>query len=260
MIIFERGKPMITFISPAKGFNDIDISGTSSPEYIIESKSIVNKLKTLGVNEISKIMKINSELAKLNYDRFINFKFDKNGTPAILSYSGLQYQNINVFSLTDDDLQYANSHIRILSGLYGIVKPLDSIYPYRLEMMTKINIDGHKNLYEYWSDKLYKSLKRASNGVIVNLASDEYSKCVKKYVDDNVKYITCIFKIEKNNTLKTLATASKTARGNMINYIIKNRIDNYKLLKNFDIDAYKFNEKLSNEDTNLVEYVFVKKI
>ena len=131
---------------------------------------------------------------------------------------------------------------------------MDSIYPYRLDLLTKISVEGTKNLYEFWKDDIYRELSQNKDEIIVNLASDEYSKSVKKYADKE-KYISCTFKVDKGGKLKVESTASKTARGKMVNYIIKNRINEPKLLKEFKEDGYVFREDLSSE----YEYVFVVK-
>lgn len=255
---------MIIFISPAKGFKSVEYKCSTKPMMIENSKEIISTLKKLSLEEICKIMKINEDIGKLNLDRFKKFKLDNNGNPALMSYDGIQYKNINASNMNKNDLQFANNHIRIISGLYGVVKPLDSIYPYRLEMQTKLNISNSKNLYEYWNNKIYKNIlgdiKSDKEKVIVNLASEEYSKIIKKYIDDDVKYITCTFKINKNNKLSTHSTYSKSARGKMVNYIVKNKITNFEHLKKFNSDGYSLNKEIISSDGNLIEYIFVKTI
>ena len=245
---------MIVFISPAKGFNETEVKPASLPVLIDKSKIIMDELKKFSEEDIKKSMKVNDKIAALNKERFSDFKFDKNGIPAIYTYSGIQYKNIDAQSFTEEDIEFAEEHLRILSGLYGVLKPMDSIYPYRLDLLTKISVEGTKNLYEFWKDDIYRELSKNEDEIIVNLASDEYSKSVKKYADKE-KYISCTFKVDKGGKLKVESTASKTARGKMVNYIIKNRINEPELLKEFKEDGYVFREDLSSE----YEYVFVVK-
>ncbi|WP_101773292.1 peroxide stress protein YaaA [Peptostreptococcus faecalis] len=250
---------MIVFISPAKTFKSYQQEGLQIPTMVDFSKKILKKLQILSADDLKTLMKVNDKIALLNYDRFKNFKFDKKGSPAIFSYDGIQYKSINPSSFNNDDIDFAQNNIRILSGLYGVLSPMDSIYPYRLEMMTKLEISPFKNLYEFWDDSIYSSLNSDSDGVIVNLASDEYSKSVKKYLDSDTKYITCIFKIEKNDKLKVESTASKKARGLMVNYIVKNKISDYHKLKDFNLDGFEFSEDLSTFGEQKIEYIFIKK-
>lgn len=244
---------MIVFISPAKGFNETNIEAQSIPEFLDDAKIIMNYLKTLNSTEISKTMKINEKLSLLNKKRFENFHFDKFGSPALLAYSGMQYKSISPEDFDDADMNFANTHLRIISALYGILKPMDSIYPYRLDISTKLSSDKIPNLYKYWNNKIFNSLKKDSQGVIVNLASEEYSKSVKKYITDE-KYISCTFKVFKNDKLKIESSSSKKARGLMLRYIIKNRIENTEELKNFKDNDFIFSKELSTDD----EFIFIK--
>lgn len=246
---------MIVFISPAKGFKeDIKIKAETTPILINKSKKIINELKNLTQENIKKLMKINDNIASLNLNRFSNFKFDEFGLPAIFAYNGIQYKNINATSFTNEDLLFAKKHIRILSALYGVLNITDSIYPYRLDFISKISIENSKNLYEFWSSDIYDNISEASDNTIINLASDEYSKSVKKYLN-NERFISCIFKVDKNGKLKVESTASKVARGKMLNYIVKNKINSPELLKNFCDCGYEYKKDLSTDN----EFVFVCK-
>lgn len=243
---------MIVFISPAKGFNEKNIKAESLPEFIDESQLLIDYLKTLSVLEISKIMKINEKLSLLNKERFEKFKFDMLGGPALLLYSGIQYKNIAAKDFNEEDLSFANEHLRIVSALYGLLKPMDSIYPYRLEMSRKLPSEDFPNLYNFWGDKIFNSIKRDSDNVIVNLASDEYSKAIKNYVTDE-KYISCFFKVLKNKELKLESSSSKKARGLMVNYIVKNKILDPEDLKKFNQAGFVFSEEYSTEN----EFIFI---
>lgn len=253
---------MIIFISPAKGFNETSPSPKQIPSQIEKSKIIIDSLRNMCLEELSKLMKIKEDLASLNIERFKDFKFDQNGLSALFAYSGIQYKNIDPTSLSKDDLDYMDKHLRIISGLYGCLKPSDSIYPYRLEMLTKLPLKYgntlHKNLYDFWSDSIYKDLEENSEGVIVNLASNEYSKVIKKYVKKDIIFVTCTFKVIKKDKLKIESTASKSARGKMLRYIAKNKINDYRDLMNFTEDGYEFRKELSKTEGNEIELIFTK--
>lgn len=246
---------MIILISPAKGFNEnIEIKADDTPALINKSKKIINELKSYSEDDLKKSMKVNENIASLNAKRFSNFKFDKMGFPSILAYKGIQYKNIDIPSFTDEDFLFAKKHVRILSALYGVLKVTDSIYPYRLDFLSKISIEGSKNLYEFWNSDIYLNLEKTKDDIIINLASDEYSKAIKKYLN-NEKYISCIFKVDKNGKLRVESTSSKIARGRMLNYIVKNRIDSPELLKNFHDVGYEYRKDLSTSN----EFIFVCK-
>lgn len=246
---------MKVIISPSKTMVESTKSerALSLPTNEKETKKIIDRLKELSVEDIRQLMKINDRLAMLNKNRFDSLTFDTNGSPAILSYDGLQYKNIQLDKFTEDEIGFLDNHIRIISGLYGVLKPFNSIYPYRLEMQSKLQIDDTTCLYDYWDSKIYKALEKETD-TIINLASLEYSKIIKPYVHEDVNFITCIFKVRKVDKLKVESTASKIARGQMIYFIIKNKIENAYDIKNFNLDGYSYMEELSNEQ----EYIFVK--
>lgn len=246
---------MKVIISPSKTMME-DIESKSNVSLSMNrdnTEEILEFLKNLSVDEIKQLMKINDRLANLTKQRFDNLTLDTNGNPAILSYDGLQYKNMDIPSLDDKDMEFLDENIRIISGLYGVLKPYNSIYPYRLEMQTKLLINDTMNLYEYWGSTLYDTLKEESK-VIVNLASLEYSKAIKPYIEKDVDFITCVFKVRKGDKLKVESTASKIARGQMVHYIIKNRIQDLDGIRSFKVDGYEFNSELSTEN----EFVFIK--
>lgn len=218
-----------------------------------EAKEIMNRLKELTVEDIRQLMKINDRLAKLNKLRFDSLEFDTNGNPAILSYDGLQYKNIQIDKFTEDEIIFLDNHIRIISGLYGVLRPFNSIYPYRLEMQSKLQIGDAQCLYDFWNSNLCQTLAKETD-TIINLASLEYSKIIKPYIPKDLNFITCVFKVRKADKLKVESTASKIARGQMIHFIVKNKIDKALELKKFNQDGYSYTEELSTKD----EYVFVK--
>ncbi|MGN0466391.1 MAG: peroxide stress protein YaaA [Lachnospiraceae bacterium] len=246
---------MIAIISPAKNMKPKKVAyPLTIPVYLEQTKEIVSVLRKYSPWDLQELMKINESLAQDSADRNITIQFDANGYPALETYNGIQYKYMNPESFSKEERIFAQKHIRILSGAYGILKPYDSIYEYRLEMLTKLKVGNFKNLYDYWNRLLYDNISSETN-YIINLASTEYSKCIKKYISPRDHFITCTFKVYNKGKYKVLATAAKMARGQMIRYIVENKIDTPELLKNFDVDGYMFQENLSSE----TEYVFYQR-
>lgn len=249
---------MISIISPAKNMRNLKIDNIKPKMYgesrffTKETKEIINELKKLTPWDIQSIMKVNEKIAFQSYAYFQDFNFDEEGVCGILAYDGLVFKNIKAEDFTQEDFNFANNHVRILDAFYGIVNPLDGVLPYRLEMQYKININD-KNLYKFWGDKLYKKLY-SEDKVIINLASEEYAKAVRGFLDKDDIFIDIDFKIHKDGKLKTMATYAKMARGQMIKYIIENKIDNPEDLKNFTFNGYKFDHYLSTNK----KYVFIR--
>ena len=175
---------MKIIISPAKKMNiDDDIfEYRSKPVFFEQAEEIMNYMKNLSYDECKTIWKCSDKLAQVNYDRVVNMDLNYRLTPALFSYEGIQYQYMGARVLSRDALEYLQDNLRILSGFYGILKPLDGVVPYRLEMQSKFINYKNKDLYEYWSDKIANSLFEETN-LIINLASKEYSKCVEKYLE-----------------------------------------------------------------------------
>ena len=249
---------MISIISPAKNMRNLKIDNIKPKMYgesrffTKETKEIINELKKLTPWDIQSIMKVNEKIAFQSYAYFQDFNFDEEGVCGILAYDGLVFKNIKAEDFTQEDFNFANNHVRILDAFYGIVNPLDGVLPYRLEMQYKININD-KNLYKFWGDKLYKKLY-SEDKVIINLASEEYAKAVRGFLDKDDIFIDIDFKIHKDGKLKTMATYAKMARGQMIKYIIENKIDNPEDLKDFTFNGYKFDHNLSTNK----KYVFIR--
>lgn len=246
---------MIILLSPAKSLDfstKFDCSKHSSPVFLKEVEIIIKLIKKFSVADLKKLMSISDNLAELNFQRFQNF--DKNETrQAIFAFDGDVYEGIDK-NFIEKDFTYAQENIRILSGLYGLLKPLDLIKPYRLEMGTEFkNLQfPYKNLYEFWGDKISSDLNKSSS-TIVNLASQEYFSAV------NVKkikapIINIVFKEKKNGALKIVGINSKRARGLMTNFAIVNKINDTNQLKDFKSDKYNFDKKLSDE----LNWVFVR--
>lgn len=249
---------MITIISPAKNMK-VDRLGTKPetlPYFVEEAKEIWQKLKELDPIELQLLMKINEKLAEDSFDRIQAMKWDMEGTAAVETYDGIQYKYMDAKAFSSKGKAFARDHLRILSGLYGVVRPYDSIYEYRLEMLTKLSVKDAKNLYEYWGRRLYEQLVRELTGekIVLNLASDEYGKTVKKYIEEPYQMVTCIFKTYSKGKHRVLATAAKMARGSMVRYICENQIDNIEGVKKFDWEGYHFEESLSTRE----ELVFLQ--
>ena len=248
---------MKIIISPAKKMNiDDDIfEYRSKPVFFEQAEEIMNYMKNLSYDECKTIWKCSDKLAQLNYDRVVNMDLNYRLTPALFSYEGIQYQYMGARVLSRDALEYLQDNLRILSGFYGILKPLDGVVPYRLEMQSKFINYKNKDLYEYWSDKIANSLFEETN-LIINLASKEYSKCVEKYLKNSpsTKFITCVFGEIKGDKVIEKGTLAKMARGEMVRYLAQNKICDLEGLKRFDKLGYKYSQEKSNENT----YVFIK--
>ena len=256
---------MLILISPAKTLDFATLSKCdrfSQPDFLPETQTLVEQLRQLSAAEISSVMKISDKLGELNASRWQTWQaeFDStNAKQALLAFQGDVYKGMNVDCFQPSDFDFAQSHLRILSGLYGILRPLDLIQPYRLEMGTKLthaklqNLSVH-NLYEYWQDKLAQAINQQldelENKTVVNLASNEYFKAVKpKLLTGNI--ITPVFKDWKDDRYKIISFYAKKARGMMAAYIIKNRLEDAAGIENFAEAGYSFNADLSDSQ-NLV--------
>jgi uncharacterized protein len=250
---------MLILISPAKtlDYSTPTYQDHSLPEFLPETKSLVSILKKKSANEIGNLMGISENLATLNEERFKSFQkefnFD-NSKQALLAFKGDVYTKMEVDHYSPEDFEFAQKHLRILSGLYGLLKPLDLIQPYRLEMGTQLENKKGKNLYEFWDKKIAKAVNEASgNYPIVNLASQEYFKSVDKRTIKN-SIITIHFKEFKNEKYQVIGFFAKQARGLMTDFAIKNRITDPEKLKTFDLEKYEFSENLSKAN----DWVFVR--
>ena len=244
---------MLAVISPSKtqDFTKTDIVKYSQTRQAKQTLELIDILKLKSKDDIAKLMSISEKLANLNFDRFQEFSNEfnlNNAKQAILAFKGDVYNGIDAPSLTADDLDFAQENIRMLSGLYGVIRPLDLIQPYRLEMGTKLANPKGKNLYEFWGDGISKVLNIDESETLINLASNEYFKGIdKKSLNANI--IDIVFKENKNGKYKVIGIYAKHARGLMVNFIIKNRINNAEKLKEFNTEDYTFNTNISDEKT-----------
>jgi hypothetical protein len=251
---------MLILISPAKSL-DFETVNTrksfSESSFLKESQSLIKQLRKLSTDEIADFMSISPKLAQLNFERFVNWQlpFDmENAKQAILAFKGDVYTGLDAGSLSDTELQTAQKNLRILSGLYGVLRPLDLIQAYRLEMGKKLQTTKGENLYKFLGDKITieinKTLKENNDKHLINLASNEYFKSVNKK-KLKAEVITPVFKDLKNGQYKVISFFAKKARGLMTRFIIQNKITDPEYLKAFDSDGYVFNPHLST-DTELV--------
>ena len=249
---------MIILLSPAKTLDyETKIKGPSfsSPYFLSKSKNLIKNLKNKKPEEISNLMNISEKLALLNSDRYKSWKGSRKESPsskqAIFVFKGDVYQGLNIEEFKKKDLDYSQNHLRLLSGLYGVLRPLDIIEPYRLEMGTKLKISNTKNLYEFWSDdianQILKDLELIKSNTILNLASNEYFNSVKS-LEKSANIISPAFKDLSKGKYKIISFYAKKARGLMASWIIRNKIQKEEDLINFNIGGYYFSETESSKN------------
>ena len=239
--------------SPAKKMNVVTdiLNYTALPEYLQQTEEILRWLQSKSYGELKDLWQCNDKIAEQNFTRLKHIDLYKRLTPAILSYEGIAYQYMAPVVFEDKQFDYVQEHLRILSGFYGVLKPMDGVTPYRLEMQAKASVNGHKSLYDLWGSRIYESV-RDEDGVIINLASKEYSKCAEKYLKRQDKYITITFCEASEDKLVTKPTYAKIARGEMVRYMAEMQIENPVEIKNFDRLGYVYRDDLSTD----LEYVF----
>ncbi|MCF8229947.1 MAG: peroxide stress protein YaaA [Bacteroidales bacterium] len=245
---------MIIILSPAKTLDfqkTIKIKQHSLPEFINKVDKLASKLKKHSPKQLSDLLNISTRLANLNYDRYQEWDPDfspDNAKQAVFVFKGDVYIGLEAEKFDGADLSYAQDHLRILSGLYGILKPLDLIRAYRLEMGSGFSLGNSRNLHEYWKEEITGSLNKAmgTQQTLINLASNEYFKAVDKK-KLKARIITPVFKDYKNGKYKIISFFAKKARGQMASFIIRNRLEDADSLKHFEADGYFYNDKLSTE-------------
>ena len=263
IIHFKAEIIMFFVLSPAKNLNEKDPSPVSSftlPDLLPEAEILMQELRQLAPQQIAELMHVSDKIALLNAERNAAWHTPftpENAKQAVFMFNGDVYEGIAADTLKPEQIDYLQQHVRLLSGLYGVLRPLDLMQPYRLEMGTAFANTRGKNLYEFWGDKitdlLNQTLEQADSDVLINLASQEYFKSVntKKL---NARLITPIFKDEKNGKYKIISFYAKRARGLMVRYAAEHSITEPEMLKNFDYEGYSFNEAASNE----AEWVFMR--
>lgn len=247
---------MLLLISPAKtlDFNPIDYKKHTIPAFIKESKVLVDVLKKKSASDLKSLMKVSDKIADLNTARYKSFSTPftlDNAKQAIYAFRGDVYTGLDADSFDQKDLNFAQKHLRILSGLYGVLKPLDLMQAYRLEMGTKLSNGFGKNLYEFWDNKITTQINEdGGKQPIINLASKEYFHSIDA-AQLKGKLITVNFKENRDGKWKIIAFSAKKARGMMCHYVIKNKLTKPEQLKGFNYDNYVYNEELSDE-TNII--------
>ncbi|WP_405170125.1 peroxide stress protein YaaA [Paenibacillus sp. FSL H8-0280] len=246
---------MRIIISPAKKMKiDTDLMAIAQmPQFINESEQLLSLLQKLSYDELKAMWKCNDAIAEQNVERIQNMNIKANLTPAIYAYEGIQYQYMAPGVFQNEELAYLQKHLRILSGFYGMLRPLDGVTPYRLEMQGKLQGPSFKSLYQFWGSKLADQLQSESN-YILNLASKEYSKNITPFLSEETRFITCVFGQMVNGKLVEKATWAKMARGEMVRYMAEHKIAEVKDVRNFDRLNFAFSEERSDEST----YVFIQ--
>ena len=248
---------MITLLSPAKTLDyesPLPVKDFSVPGNLKQSKQLIKALRKKDPQDLSDLMGLSEKLANLNFERNMNWeppvKHSDDIRQAIFAFKGDVYTGLSAYSLKKSDINFLDKHVRILSGLYGILKPLDLMSPYRLEMGTKLETSEGKDLYEFWGQEITNSINESisthKSKYILNLASVEYFSSVKKDLL-NGEVISPVFKDYKNGKYKIISFFAKKARGSMTRYLVENRIDSPKDISGFDYDGYKYSKSESTE-------------
>lgn len=248
---------MLLLLSPAKKLDYDSPLATklhTEPLFVSQAKGLIDELKKKSASEVASLMSLSENLAQLNVERYAQWapKFTQaNARPAVLAFNGDVYEGLQADSLTDADLKWAQDHVAILSGLYGVLRPLDLMQPYRLEMGTKLPNRAGKNLYDYWKQTiapyLNERLAKDKQPVVVNLASEEYFKSVDLSAL-NARVIQCVFQDDKGTGYKVVSFFAKRARGLMARFIIDNRITDPAKLTDFNLEGYVYTPEVSSTD------------
>lgn len=246
---------MLVVISPAKRLDWAEVSTVpTTPDFQEDAVRLVRTARNLGLGDLQKLMDLSPDLARLNRDRFRSFTSEpttEDTRPAALAFAGDTYQGLEAASMDVDELAFAQEHLRILSGLYGVLRPLDAIQPYRLEMGSRLKTRRGSNLYQYWRDGLSKALNaqalQTGSAVLVNCASQEYFGAVDLKAL-KLSVVTPMFMEDKSGTLKIVSFFAKKARGAMARFIIQRRLSTPETLRDFDSGGYKFRPNLSTPD------------
>lgn len=246
---------MFILLSPAKKLHDeppVPAVEPTLPTFIDEARVLTERARELGLHDLKRLMNLSDNLASLNLDRFGRWTSDhRDGTPAILTFAGDVYVGLDAGSLTDDDLRWAQDHVGILSGLYGLLRPLDRIHPYRLEMGSQLSNARGKNLYEFWADTLAQRVAELTaehdDPTVLNLASQEYAKAVPPAAT-GLRWITPVFQDVKDGKARTLSFYAKTARGAMARWAIEHRVTRAEELRSAEVLGYRLDAAASTED------------
>lgn len=247
---------MRIIIAPAKQMKtDTDtLSCESLPKFLDRAEQLRNWVNGLSYEEQKRLWACSDKIARENAERFARMDLYKNLTPAILAYDGIQYTYMAPSVFENGQFDYVQEHVRILSGFYGVLRPMDGVVPYRLEMQAKATVAGHRNLYDFWGESLYRAVLDESR-VILNLASKEYAKCVEKYLQPGDRFITCVFGELAGEKVVQKGVYAKMARGEMVRYLAETGAETPEQLQDFDWSGYRFDEGRST----FQKYVFIRK-
>lgn len=226
------------------------------PVFLDQTEEILKWLRAQSSDNLQKLWGCNDKIAQQNFRRIKEMDLRKNLTPAILSYEGIAYQYMAPAVFENSSFDYVQEHLRILSGFYGVLKPMDGVTPYRLEMQANAGIDGKKDLYELWESRLYEEVIDDSH-VIINLASKEYSKCIEKYLKPDDYYVTVTFCETVKGKLVTKGTYAKMARGEMVRFMAENQIKDPEQIKGFDRLGYVYRDDLSGDGEIVFERMLI---
>ena len=263
---------MRIIISPAKQMrvNTDAFTCTEVPVFPEKTAILKDWISRLSYEEQKALWACNDKIARQNAERFASMDLYKNLTPALLAYDGIQYTYMAPAVFEDGQFDYVQEHLRILSGFYGVIKPMDGVVPYRLEMQAKAAVAGYKNLYDFWGDDLYREVMGCRAGtasagasrtahedksrVLINLASKEYSKCIEKYLQPGDRYITCVFGELESGKVVQKGVYAKMARGEMVRFMAGIQAEEPEQIKAFSLSGYRFDEERSSD----TEYVFIR--
>ena len=245
---------MKMIISPAKKMNvNTEEPYKGMPVFMQNTEEIMEWMQKLSYEEVKALWKCSDKIAEENFERLVNMDLYRRLTPAILSYEGIAYQYMAPSVFEYGEFDYIQENLRVLSAFYGVLKPLDGVVPYRLEMQAKAAIRGKKDLYAYWGDRLYREVVDDSR-IIINLASKEYSKCIERYLMPEDTYITCVFGQLAGGKIVQKGVYAKMARGEMVRFMAENHMTEPEEMKKFERLGYVFREEFSDEKN----YVFIK--
>ena len=239
-------------VSPAKKMRTQDMPPwpVREPEFLDRAAELMQAVRTLSRDEAKSLWACSDRLADLNYERFQNMDLTHDTTAAVISYEGIQYTHLAAEVMSERELSWLDGHLRILSGFYGMLRPLDGVVPYRLEMQARLAVGGTRNLYEFWGDTLYESLAAEGCDTIVNVASVEYARAVTPWVrSDGPQVLTCLFGILRDGRLRQPATEAKAARGTFVRWCAERGVEGTSCLHDFSERGYALDETRSDEHT-----------
>ena len=246
---------MRMIISPAKKMRE-DPDGFAPegrPPFLPEAERLKAQLQAMSYDQLKALWRCSDAIARQNVERLEDMDLANHLTPALLAYEGIQYRYMAPGVFTQEELDYVEEQLRVVSGFYGLLRPFDGVTPYRLEMGAKLSVDGKKDLYEFWGDILAQALCRETD-LVVNLASREYSRAIAPHLPETVTFLTCVFGEEQNGRVMEKGTLCKMARGEMVRYLAQCRGEDPEALRAFDRLGYRFRPDHSDEKT----YVFLK--